>query len=156
IGIRRPRRPILGMEFAGEVEAVGSAVNEYKVGDRVFGVKGFGAHAEYTCVRESAAVAHMPAGVGYEEAAAVCDGACLAMSCMRQAGVRAGQRILIYGATGSIGTAAVQLAKHLGLHVTAVGNTKNLDLVRSLGADEVLDYTREDFTRNGETYDVVF
>ena len=156
IGLLRPKRKILGMELAGEVEAVGAAVTEFAVGDRVFGVKGFGAHAEFTCIRESAPVAHMPAGATFEEAAAVCDGACIALSCLRRAGLQAGQRILVYGASGSIGTAAVQLAKHLGADVTAVCNTQNVELVQSLGADRVIDYLKKDFTENGETYDVVF
>jgi NADPH:quinone reductase-like Zn-dependent oxidoreductase len=156
IGLLRPKRKILGMELAGEVEAVGSSVTEFAVGDRVFGVKGFGAHAEFTCIRESAPVAHMPAGATFEEAAAVCDGACIALSCLRRAGLLEGQRILVYGASGSIGTAAVQLAKHLGVDVTAVCNTKNVELVQSLGADRLIDYLKEDFTENGETYDVVF
>jgi NADPH:quinone reductase-like Zn-dependent oxidoreductase len=155
-GLLRPKRKILGMELAGEVEAVGAAVTEFKVGDRVFGVKGWGAHAEFVCIRENAALAHIPAGMTFEEAAAVCDGVCTALSCLRRADLRAGQKILVYGATGSIGSAAVQLAKHLGADVTAVGNTKNLELVRSLGADRVIDYTQEDFTKNGETYDVIF
>jgi NADPH:quinone reductase-like Zn-dependent oxidoreductase len=156
IGIRRPRRRILGMEFAGTVEAVGSAVTEFEVGDEVFGVTGFGAHAEYVCVRESAAVAHKPAGITYDEAAAVCDGVCIALSCLRKADRRDGRALLVYGASGSVGTAAVQLARHFGDDVTAVCNTKNLELVRSLGADRVIDYTQEDFAKNGETYDVVF
>ena len=155
-GLRRPKRNVLGMELAGEVEAVGAAVTEFKIGDHVFGVKGFGSHAEFTCIRESSPVAHKPAGMTFEEAAAVCDGACTALSCLRRAGLREGQRVLIYGATGSIGTAAVQLAKHFGADVTAVGNTKNLELVRSLGAGRVIDYTQEDFTKDGETYDVIF
>jgi NADPH:quinone reductase-like Zn-dependent oxidoreductase len=155
-GLRRPRRRILGMELAGEVEAVGAAVHEFQVGDEVFGVKGFGAHAEFACIRESAGVAHKPAGMSFEEAAAVCDGGSIALACMRKAGLREGQRILIYGASGSIGTAAVQLAKYFEADVTAVCNTKNLELVRSLGADRVIDYTKEDFTKNGETYDVIF
>src|SRR5207302_8712204 len=118
--------------------------------------KGFGAHAEFVCIRESAALAHMPAGMTAEEAAAVCDGACIALSCLRKEDLRKGRDIVVYGASGSVGTAAVQLAKHFGSHVTAVCNTKNLELVRSLGADEILDYTRgEDFTRNREAYDVV-
>jgi NADPH:quinone reductase-like Zn-dependent oxidoreductase len=156
IGLLRPKRKILGMELAGEVEAVGAAVTEFEVGDHVFGVKGFGAHAEYVCIRESAALAHKPAGMSFEEAAAVCDGVCTALSCLRRADLRTGQKILIYGATGSIGSAAVQLAKHLGADVTAVCNTKNLELVRSLGADRVIDYTHDDFTKNGELYDVIF
>jgi NADPH:quinone reductase-like Zn-dependent oxidoreductase len=155
-GLRRPNRPILGMEFAGEVEAVGAAVSEFEVGDEVFGVKGFGAHAEFVCVRESAPVAEMPAGMSFEEAAAVCDGACIVLSCLQKADLREGRRILVYGASGSVGTAAVQLARHFGAHVTAVCNTKNVAVVRSLGADEVIDYLQEDFTKNGKTYDVVF
>ena len=156
IGMLRPKRRILGMELAGEVEAVGSAVTEFAVGDQVFGVKGFGAHAEFSCVRESAALAHKPANIGWEEAAAVCDGFCAALSCLRRAELRPGARLVVYGASGSIGTAAVQIAKHFGLHVTAVCNTKNVELLRSLGADEVVDYEREDFTKNRETYDIIF
>jgi NADPH:quinone reductase-like Zn-dependent oxidoreductase len=156
IGLRRPKRRTLGMELAGEVEAVGAAVTEFDVGDRVFGIKGFGAHAEFVCMRESAALVHMPAGMSFEEAAAVCDGACIALSCLRGADLREGRSIVVYGASGSVGTAGVQLAKHFGAHVTAVCNTKNVELVRSLGADEVIDYLQEDFTKNGKTYDVVF
>ena len=155
-GLRRPKRRILGMELAGEVEAVGAEVTEFDVGDQVFGVKGSGAHAEYVCVRESAGLAHKPAGMAFEEAAAVCDGASIALACLGKADLREGRSILIYGASGSIGTAAVQLAKHFGAHVTAVCGTKALDLASSLGADAVIDYTQEDFTTNGETYDVVF
>jgi NADPH:quinone reductase-like Zn-dependent oxidoreductase len=155
-GVRRPKRRILGMEFAGEVEAVGSAVTEFEIGDHVFGVKGFGAHAELVSIRESGAIAHKPAGMGFEEAAAVCDGACIALSCLRSAELREGRSILVYGASGSVGTAAVQLARHWGAHVTAVCNSKNVELVRSLGADRVIDYFQEDFTKNGQTYDVIF
>jgi NADPH:quinone reductase-like Zn-dependent oxidoreductase len=156
IGLRRPKRRILGMELAGEVETVGAAVTEFEVGDQVFGVGGFGAHAEFACKRESAAIAHKPNGITFEEAAAVCDGVCIALSCLRRADLREGKSIVIYGASGSVGTAAVQLAKYFGAHVTAVCNTKNVGLVRSLGADKVIDYTQEDFTKNGETYDVIF
>jgi NADPH:quinone reductase-like Zn-dependent oxidoreductase len=155
-GVRRPKQRILGMELAGEVDELGPAVSGFAVGDQVFGVKGVGANAEFVCVRESAALAHMPAAMSFEEAAAVCDGACLAMSCLRSADLREGRSLLVYGASGSIGTAAVQLAKHFGAHVTAVCNTKNVELVRSLGADEVIDYLHEDFTKNGKTYDVIF
>src|SRR6266498_1845915 len=155
-GLLRPKRKIAGIELAGVVEAVGAAVTEFEVGDRVFGVKGFGAQAEFVCMQESAPLAHMPTGVSFEEAAAVCDGAALALACLRGADLGEGKSIVIYGATGSVGTAGVQLAKHFGAHVTAVGNTKNLDLVRSLGADKVIDYLHEDFTKNGETYDVIF
>ncbi len=154
-GVRRPKWQTPGMEFAGVVERIGADVGEFAVGDRVFGVKTYGANAELVSVRESRAVAHMPDGAIFEEAASLCDGACIALSCFREPDVR-GERLLVYGASGSVGTAAVQLAKHFGAHVTAVCNTPNVDLVRSLGADEVIDYLHEDFTRNGQTYDVVF
>jgi NADPH:quinone reductase-like Zn-dependent oxidoreductase len=156
IGLFRPRRKVLGMELAGEVAALGEAVTEFEVGDDVFGVKGFGAHAQFVCMRESGALVHKPADLTFEEAAAVSDGACTALSCLRRADLREGRKILIYGASGSIGTAAVQLAKYFGTHVTAVCNTKNVEVVRSLGADEVVDYLQEDFTKNGKTYDVIF
>ena len=157
-GFPRPKQRILGSELAGEVVAVGAAVSEFAVGDRVFGTAGwgFGAHAGFMCMQERAPLAHMPAGMSFEEAAAVCDGAILALMGMRPSGVRQGQTILIYGASGSIGTAGVQLAKYFGADVTAVCSTKNLELVKSLGADRVIDYTEEDFTKNGETYDVIF
>jgi len=155
-GLVRPKRPILGMEFAGEVEEVGSAVTEFKPGDRVFGGKPYDAHAEFIAIRESAPVALMPAGMSFEDAAAVFDGASLALACLAKAGPLEGRSIVIYGASGSIGTAAVQLAKHFGAHVTAVCSTKNVDVVRLLGADEVIDYTAEDFTQNGKRYDVIF
>jgi NADPH:quinone reductase-like Zn-dependent oxidoreductase len=156
IGLRRPKRRILGMELAGEVDAVGGAVTEFAAGDEVFGVGGFGAHAEFACKRESASIAHKPRGMTFEEAAAVCDGACIALSCLRKADLGTGRSILVYGASGSVGTAAVQLARHFGAGVTAVCDTKNVDLVRSLGADRVIDYTRQDFTKVSETYDIVF
>jgi NADPH:quinone reductase-like Zn-dependent oxidoreductase len=157
LGLRRPRRRILGGELAGEVVATGAAVTEFAVGDEVFGTTGprRGAHAEYVARPAKGLVAHKPAGMSFEEAAAVPDGGLAALSLLKQAHVGDGTRILVYGASGSIGTAAVQLARHLGAHVTAVCNTKNLELVRSLGADRVIDYTREDFTRSDETYDVV-
>ena len=156
-GLRRPRRTILGTEFAGVVAETGSAVTQFAVGDEVFGVNAdrFGAHAEYVRVRARAPIAAKPSGMSFEEAAAVCDGATLAMTCLTWPDLRAGQRILIYGASGSIGTAAVQLAKHTGAHVTAVCNTANVEIVRSLGADDVIDHTVEDFATNGQTYDVV-
>jgi NADPH:quinone reductase-like Zn-dependent oxidoreductase len=156
-GLRRPRWRTLGVELAGEVEAVGATVTEFKVGDEVFGSPSawFGTHAEFICVPESAPLAHKPAGTSFEEAAAVFDGAVQALTTLRQADVREGQRIVIYGASGSLGTAAVQLARNLGAHVTAVCNTKNVELVRSLGADEVVDYLQEDFTKNGQTYDAI-
>jgi NADPH:quinone reductase-like Zn-dependent oxidoreductase len=157
-GLRRPRHRVLGTELSGDVEAAGPAVTEFRPGDAVFGVKAwkFGAHAEYICMRESAALAPKPAGVSYQEAAAVCDGVILALMGLRPADVRKGRSILVYGASGSIGTAAVQLSRYFGADVTAVCGTKNLDLVRSLGAEQVIDYTREDFTTNGQAYDVIF
>src|SRR2546430_11999930 len=156
-GLRRPKQRVLGTEFAGEVEAVGAAVREFAVGDKVFGTSGlsFGAHAEFICMRESARIAHMPAGMTFGDAAPICDGALNALTCLKQADLRKGRRILIYGASGAIGTAGVQLARYFGADITAVCNTKNLELVRSLGADRVIDYTQEDFTRNGQTYDVI-
>ncbi len=156
LGFRRPRRP-LGVEFAGEVEAVGSAVSQFTVGDHVFGGSpGMqGAYAEFICLRETGLLAHVPAGMGFEEAAAVWDGGRQALGHLWRANVGEGTRILIYGASGSCGTASVQLAKYLGAHVTAVCGTKHVDLVRSLGAHEVIDYLNEDFTRNGQTYDVI-
>jgi NADPH:quinone reductase-like Zn-dependent oxidoreductase len=155
-GIRRPKHRIIGMELAGEVEAVGAGVTEFEPGDRVFGIKGFGANAEYACMRAVGPVAPMPSGLSFDEAAAVTDGACISLSCLKGADLRPGRSIVVYGASGSVGTAAVQLAKYLGAHVTAVCNTKTVELVRSLGADEVVDYLQEDFTRNGRTYDVIF
>jgi len=125
-GLLKPKRGVAGMEFAGEVEAVGSTVTEFAVGDRVFGVR-TGANADYLCVREAGAIATIPDGISYEVAAAVGDGGTLALAFLRRANLAAGQRILVYGASGSIGTAAVQLARHLGAHVTAVCNTKNLE-----------------------------
>ena len=154
-GFRRPKQRIAGREFAGEVEAVGRDVTEFAPGDRVFGVRG-GSNAEYVCVRETGLVAHMPAGLSFEEAAAICDGAYQGLGPLRKLKVGEGTRLLVYGATGSCGTAAVQMARHFGAHVTAVGNTKNIELVRSLGADEVIDRFQEDFTKNGETYDIIF
>ena len=157
-GLRRPRQRILGSEFAGEVEAVGAAVSEFAVGDQLFGNSGlrFGAHAEFMCLRESARLAHMPAGLSFEEAAPITDGGLNALTCLKQADLRQGRTILIYGASGAIGTAGVQLARYFEADVTAVCSTKNLELVKSLGADRVIDYTKEDFTRNGETYGVIF
>jgi len=155
-GLLRPKNRILGMEFAGEVEAVGAAVTEFKVGDAVFGGTGSGAWAEYVCIRERDPVAHRPANMTFEQAASVFDGAELALACLRKAEPLRGRSIVIYGASGSIGTAAVQLASHFGAQVTAVCSTKNVELVRSLGADEVLDYTQEDFTQNRKVYDVIF
>jgi len=157
-GLGRPRQPILGSEFAGEVEAAGAAVSEFAVGDHVFGTTSlrFGAYAEFVAVPESARIAQIPAGISFEEAAPATDGALNALTCLKQAELRKGRSILVFGASGAIGTAGVQLARHFGADVTAVCSTKNVDLVRSLGADRVIDYTQEDFTQNGETYDVIF
>src|SRR4029077_20801771 len=157
-GLRRPRQRILGSEFAGEVEAVGAGVTEFAVGDRVFGSTGlrFGTHAEFAVIRADRRIAHMPAGMSFEEAAPICDGALNALMCLKEADLREGRRILIYGASGAIGTAGVQLARHFGADITAVCSTKNLELVKSLGADRVIDYTRDDFTKNGQTYHAIF
>ena len=157
-GLLRPKATILGSELAGEVEAAGKDVTSFERGDQVFGLTGlhFGAHAEYVCLPEDAAIATKPANMDHEEAAAVCDGAMLAIAFIRWAGLRAGQRVLVNGASGSIGSAAVQLATYYGAEVTAVCNTRNLELLRSLGADAVIDYTREDFTKCGQMFDAVF
>ena len=157
-GVRGPRQPILGSEFAGEVAKVGAAVKEFQVGNTVFGSTGFrfGAYAEFVRVRESARIAPMPARLSFEQAASITDGGLNALWCLRLAKPRSGQSILVYGASGAIGTAGVQLAKHLGYHVTGVTSTKNVDLVRALGAETVIDYTRDDFTKNGRAYDVIF
>ena len=153
-GLRRPKRTIVGMELAGVVEGVGEDVTEFAVGDRVFGLRG-GANAELDCVREQGALAHMPDGLSFVEAAPLSDGPSIAQACLRKADLRAGRTIVVYGASGAIGTAAVQIAKAAGARVTAVCDTARLEVVRALGADEVLDYTREDFTRTGATYDVI-
>jgi NADPH:quinone reductase-like Zn-dependent oxidoreductase len=155
-GWRRPRWRTRGVDLAGVVEAVGTGVMEFAVGDEVFGLVGWsGAHAEYVALAESAPIAHKPANLSFEEAAAVGDGAMQALATLRVGAVREGSRIVIYGASGSLGTAAVQIAKHLGAHVTGVTSTRNVELVRSLGADDVIDYTREDLTKRGPLFDVV-
>lgn len=156
-GFRRPTRwRSLGVELAGEIEAVGAGVSEFKAGDRVFGGPlVFGAHAQYICLSEKAALATMPEGMDFDEAAAVIDGAAQALATLRKADVQAGQRIVVYGASGSLGTAAVQIAKHMGVHVTGVCGTGHSELVRSLGADEVVDYRHEDFSRERDAYDAI-
>ncbi len=157
IGLVRPRRPVLGTEFAGEVEAVGSGVTSFEVGDRVFGFSGnrFGAHAEYMVIPEDGLLATMPAGLTYEEAAPSTEGAHYALTGIRGVKVRSGQDVLVYGATGAIGSAAVQLLKALGAKVTAVCATEHVELVKGLGADRVIDATAEDFTKDQQAYDVV-
>jgi len=157
-GLIRPKRTVLGTEFAGEVEAVGSNVTSFKVGDRVFGyIEGrFGAHAEYLTVPEDASVAIMPANVTFDEAAASTEGSHYALANIQAAKIRSGQDVLVNGATGAIGSAAVQLLKSLGAHVTAVCSTEYLPLVERLGADRVIDYRTADFTADEQTYDVVF
>jgi NADPH:quinone reductase-like Zn-dependent oxidoreductase len=156
-GLLRPRRTIFGMDFAGQVEGVGAGVTSFKPGDRVFGMcpaRSNGAHAEFACVPEKGPIAPMPASTRFEEAV-VCEGAFYANASLEALRLEPGRRILIYGASGAIGTAAVQLAKFYGAEVTAVVATRHLDLVESLGADRAIDYTAEDFTRMGETFDVI-
>jgi NADPH:quinone reductase-like Zn-dependent oxidoreductase len=158
LGLRGPRKDILGIELAGEVEAVGAGVTRFKRGDRVIAatLRGFGAYAEYRCIAADGPVAAKPRNLSFEEAAAVPIGARTALHYLRRSRVREGSRVLIYGASGSVGTYAVQLAKHFGAHVTAVASTANLELARSLGADVALDYTAGDFANDTESYDVFF
>ena len=153
-GLVRPKRTIAGMEFAGVVAEVGTAVTQFAAGDEVFGIKG-GANAEYLCVRESGVNAHKPSSLSFEDAAGIPDGALSALTMLPALGPIEGRHVVVYGASGSIGTAAVQVAKHLGARVTAVCGTKQVELVRSLGADEVVDYLHDDWTRRG-TYHGVF
>jgi NADPH:quinone reductase-like Zn-dependent oxidoreductase len=157
VGIVRPRRPICGMEFAGRVEEVGSAVSGFKVGDEVFGIDN-GTCAEYVAVGESRAIAHKPAGLSFEKATAIPDGSLLALTCLKPAYPLEGNSVLVFGAAGSVGTAAVQLlTQHFNAsEVTAVCDSKDVEVVRGLGAHHVIDRFNEDFTRNGKTYDVIF
>jgi len=157
-GFSKPKKSILGVVVSGEIEAVGKAVSNYKADDKIFGSSGmaFGAHAEYVAVPEDAVLALKPENISYEEAAAIPFGATAAMHFLRLANVQSGQRVLVYGASGALGTIGVQLAKSFGAEVTAVCRSSNFELVKSLGADKVIDYTKEDFSKNAGHYDVVF
>ncbi len=156
-GLFKPKKTVLGSELAGEIEAVGKNVKTFKPGDQVFGLStfNFGAHAEYICLPETGSIVTKPANISYNEAAAVCDGLTLAFTYIRKIDFTNEKKILINGASGSIGSACVQLARYYGAEITAVCNTRNLELVKRLGADEVIDYTKEDFTKSGNLYDVV-
>ncbi|MBS9806442.1 NAD(P)-dependent alcohol dehydrogenase [Bacillus cereus] len=158
LGFRKPRKPILGVELSGEIEDIGTDVTQFKKGDPVFALTelNLGGYAEYTCVHESGLIALKPTNVTYEEAAVIPFGGTSALHFLRKGQIKKGQRVLIYGASGSVGTAAVQLAKYFGATVTAICSSSNFDLVTGLGADNVIDYMKEDFTKQGEHYDIIF
>ncbi|MFC9727996.1 MULTISPECIES: NAD(P)-dependent alcohol dehydrogenase [Bacillus cereus group] len=158
LGFRKPRKPILGVELSGKIEDIGTDVTQFKKGDQVFALTelNLGGYAEYTCVHESGLIALKPTNVTYEEAAVIPFGGTSALHFLKKGQIKKGQRVLIYGASGSVGTAAIQLAKYFGATVTAICSSSNFELVTALGADNVIDYMKEDFTKQGEHYDIIF